>query len=152
MQDVDALALPQALEDAGLDLGEVDHGLTARILQADDVETPDAPGDDVLGERQRGLAGRLQLELEALRRGVGLERDDAGLAALGGRELPLPGHLLLQGRRILRLRDADRGQAGHDGECNDAKNSHQRPLNGVSATGVNGALPENQDLRLSTTS
>ena len=81
-----------------------------------------------------------------------LQRDDAGLAALGGRELPLPGHLLLQGRRILRMRDADRGHAGRDGECNDPKTSHQRPLNGVSATGVNGALPANQDLRLSTTS
>src|SRR3954468_12346923 len=152
LQDVDALALPQALEDPGLDLGEVDHGFTARILQADDVETPDAPRDDILGEGQRGLAGRLQLELEALSSSVGLERDDAGLAALGGRELPLPGHLLLQGRRILRMRSADRGQVGRDGECNAPKTSHQRPLNGVSATGVSGALPENQDLRLSTTS
>ena len=35
---------------------------------------------------------------------------------------------------------------------NDPKNVHQRPLTGVSATGVSGGLPANQDLRLSTTS
>ncbi|MGY4466395.1 hypothetical protein ACVWWK_002077 [Bradyrhizobium sp. LB9.1b] len=109
LQDVNALALPQALEDTGLDLGEVDHGFTARILHTDDVETPDAPGDDALGEGQRGLAGRLQLELETLPGCVALHRDHAGLAALGGRELPLPDHFLLQGRRILRLREGRGG-------------------------------------------
>ena len=44
----------------------------------------------------------LKLELEPLGRRIALQRDDAGLAALGGGKLPLPDHVLLQGRGILR--------------------------------------------------
>ncbi len=41
LQDVDALAGPQALENPGLDFGEVDHRLAGGILQPHDIaETP----------------------------------------------------------------------------------------------------------------
>ncbi len=40
--------LPQAFEDAGLDLGEVDHRLAGGVLQAQRCRVPDAPGDDIL--------------------------------------------------------------------------------------------------------
>src|ERR1700730_9678966 len=95
LQDVDALAGSQSLENAALDFGEVDYGLACGILQPDDIaEALDIPGDDILGERQRRRAARLELELEALRSRVALERDDAGLAAIGGRQLPLADHVL----------------------------------------------------------
>src|SRR5262249_11885669 len=79
--------------------------------------------------------------------------DHAGLAALGGGQLPLPDHVLLQGRRILRMRNDGRGdKRRNQSPRTDPEIRHQRPFTGVSATGVSAALPANQVLRLSTTS
>jgi hypothetical protein len=102
LQDIDALVLPDAFKYPALDFGEVDHRLTARILEADDIEAFDVPGGDVLGERERRGATRLEFEFHALRGCITLQRNDAGLAALCGRELPLADHVFLQGCRILR--------------------------------------------------
>src|SRR5579871_270396 len=52
LQDVDALIGADALENAFLDLGEVEHRLAARVLEPNDIEPLDAPGLDVLGKRQ----------------------------------------------------------------------------------------------------
>ena len=62
---------------------KIDHRLPRGVLQPHDVAEPlDAPGGDVLGERQRRGAARLKLEFQALCRPV-LENHDAGLAAFG---------------------------------------------------------------------
>jgi hypothetical protein len=154
LQDVDALTLPQALENSAFDLGEVDDRLARGILQPHDVQPLDAPGHDILGEGQRRGAAGLELKLEALRAGIALQRDDTGLAALGGRQFPLPDHVLFQGRGILRpdLRSADRERNGCHGKRDTGTNHIQRALAGVSATGVSGGLPANHAFRLSTTS
>src|SRR5207302_3649157 len=87
LQDIDALALSQALEDSGLDLGEIDHGFACGILQPDYIQSLDIPGGDVLGKGQRRRAAGLELKLQALCSRIRLQRDDAGLAALGGGKL-----------------------------------------------------------------
>ena len=102
LQDIDAFAGAQAFENPGLDFGEVDHRRSGGILQPHDIQSLDIPGRDILGERQRRRAAGLEFKLEALRRRIAFQRDHAGLAALGGRQLPLADHVLFQGRGILR--------------------------------------------------
>ena len=144
---------PQAFENPALDFGKVDHRLSRGILQPHDVQSLDAPGRDILGERQRRGAAGLEFKLQALRRRIALQRDDAGLAAFGGRELPLADHVLFQGRGILRPRRRSAGDRRQQRRKRDAKPTrHQRLFTGVSATGVSGGLPANQAFRLSTTS
>src|SRR6185437_10016304 len=113
----------------------------------------DAPGGDIPGEGQRRRAARLEFKLETLRRRIAFQRDHAGLAAVGGRELPLADHVRFQGRGILRPRRRstdDRGRQRHRRDVGTPR--HQRRFAGVSATGVSGGFPANQALRLSTTS
>ena len=153
LQDIDALALSKALENPALDFGEVDHRLAGGILHPDDIQPLDVPGGDILGEGQRLGASRLELKPEALRARIAFQGDDAGFAALGGREFPLADHVLLQGRGILRDGRRRADQRAQQRRHRDAEaGPHQRPFAGVSAIGVNGALPANQAFRLSTTS
>src|SRR6185312_2352613 len=158
LQDVDALARAYAFENTGLDLGEVEHGFPGRVLQPDDVEPLDIPAGDILGEGQRRHAVRLELELQSLRGRIGLKGHDAGPAALGGGQLPLPDHALFQRCRILRSRRRSHNrQRGHRRNRKTKAKFHEPDpyalaFTGVSATGVSGGFPANQAFRLSTTS
>src|ERR1700722_4862353 len=153
LQDVDALAGTHAFENSALDFGKVDHRLPRGILQPHNIQSLDVPGRDILGERQRRGAAGLKFKLQPLRPGIAFQRDDAGLAAFGGRQLPLADHVFFQRGRILRPRRRyaiDRRQQRREHDAG-ATTCHQRPFAGVSATGVSGGFPANQAFRLSTT-
>lgn len=88
-------------------------GCPAASKPDDVAETLHRPCRNLGRERQRLAAFLLQLEPIALRAAVALERDDAGLVALGGRQLPLADHVLGQVGRALRAGRRGGGNRQH---------------------------------------
>ena len=106
------LALALGFEHAALDLVEVEDDRALAVEQPDRILRPDAPDADIPQHREI-RAGRIEFELEAAGRRVGLEVDGAALVARGVGDFPGADHRLgglAQRRGRLRARDAGDAQ------------------------------------------
>src|SRR5262249_6288734 len=116
-------------------------------------------GGQVLEVGKGGRAFLGHIERAAGARHVELERDDAGLVAVGVRHLPAAEHRIdrvARRRAGLRCGVRDAGQREREGKQIEPHANNfphlRRGGHGVSGTGVSGFLPAAQAMRLSITS